>query len=122
MKLAASLTFFLLVCLACASAQTPSASTAPATLQNASLPAGESSVTGCVHGSTDQYYLIENDGTMRLLMGPNSQLQQLLGHRVVLAGNRDLRRDASASSDGGTPHGLRFFQVEEVLAEQGVCK
>ena len=58
---------------------------------------------------------------MRLLMGSNGKLKSYVGHWVELGGNRDSRRDASASSDEGTAHGLRFFQVEEVLADQGSC-
>ena len=122
MRFATTLALFALAVLTCALAQTTNSSGTNETLSSVSLPAGQSSIMGCVHGSTDQYYLIEKDGTMRLLMGPNSQLQQLVGHSVVLGGNRDLRRDASASSDEGTPHGLRFFQVEELLADQGACK
>jgi hypothetical protein len=59
---------------------------------------------------------------MRLLMRPSNNLTPYVYHWVQLGGNRDLRRDASASSDEGTPYGLRFFQVEEVLSDEGACK
>ena len=39
-----------------------------------------------------------------------------------LTGYRDNNRDASASSDEGTAHGMRFFQVEEIVPESGGCK
>jgi hypothetical protein len=87
-----------------------------------SLSPSESTVTGCVKGSADQYDLVQKDGTTRLLMGPNDELNRYVGHWAELRGNRDNRRDASASSDEGTAHGLRFFQVEDVLADQGSCK
>jgi len=73
-------------------------------------------------GHTDGFDLIEKDGTMHLLMGPSDKLKPFVYHWVQLGGNRDLRRDASASSDEGTPHGLRFFQVEEVPSDEGACK
>ncbi|HZD31866.1 MAG TPA: hypothetical protein VE779_09420 [Candidatus Angelobacter sp.] len=122
MRLATSLVVFLVVCCAFATAQTANSTGAATGAQNVSLPAGQTNIMGCVHGKADGYYLLEKDGTMRLLMGSNDELQKLVGHWVELGGNRDNRRDASASSDEGTAHGLRFFQVEEVLADQGACK
>ena len=91
-------------------------SPARASVQNVSLAAGQSAVTGCLKGSTNQFYLMEQNGTLHLLMGPNKELQAHVGYWVELGGNRDSSRDASASSDEGTAHGMRFFQVEEVLA------
>jgi hypothetical protein len=121
MRIAVSLAIFVLAWFALASAQTTTSTGSVAVVQKVSLSPGESTVTGCLKGSTDQYYLVQKDGTMRLLMGPNDELRQYVGHWVELAGNRDNRRDASASSDEGTPHGLRFFQVENILADQGSC-
>ena len=120
MRIAVSLVAVLLLCCALASAQTTNTGGAPAVVQKASL-SGETTVTGCLQGKTDGYYLTEKDGTMRLLMGPDDELNSYVGHWVQLGGNRDNRRDASAG-DEGTPHGLRFFQVEEILADQGTCK
>ena len=54
-------------------------------------------------------------------MGHNQAVGSHVGHVVQWAGNHDRNRDASAS-DEGTPHGLGFFQVEEILADQGTCK
>ena len=121
MRIAVSVAILTLACCALALAQTTTSS-GPAVMQKASLSAGETTVTGCLQGKTDGYYLTQKDGTMRLLMGSNDKLRSYVGHWVELGGNRDLRRDASASSDEGTPHGLRFFQVEEILADQGTCK
>ena len=119
--IAVSVAIFSVVSLALASAQTTNP-VAPRTVQLASLSAGETTVTGCLKGHTDGFYLIEKDGTMRLLMSPNDNLKPYVYHWVQLGGNRDFGRDASASSDEGTPHGLRFFQVEEVLSDEGACK
>jgi hypothetical protein len=122
MRIAVSLAIFVLACFALTSAQTTTSNGSTAIVQKASLTAGESTITGCIKGSTDQFYLVEQDGTTHLLMGRNRTLRPYLDHWVELGGNRDNNRDASASSDEGTPHGLRFFQVENVLADQGSCK
>jgi hypothetical protein len=121
MRIASSLALLALVCIALASAQTTSPP-APATIQKASLSAEESTLTGCLKGSTDEFYLTERNGTMHVLMGHNRDLRPYVDHWVELGGNRDNSRDASASSDEGTAHGLRFFQVEEIVADNGVCK
>jgi len=122
MRLALSVAAAVMVCLACASAQNSNPASLTTVAQTATLSPGETTITGCVKGSTDGFYLMQQDGTMRLLMGRNRMLRPLVDHWVELGGNRDDRRDASASSDEGTPHGLRFFQVEEVIANQGPCK
>ena len=59
---------------------------------------------------------------MHLLIGPNDALAKHVGQMVQLAGYRDNNRDASASSDEGTAHGMRFFQVEDIVLEAGTCK
>ena len=72
MRIAVSLAIFSVVSLALLSAQTTNP-VAPRTVQLAGLSAGETTVTGCLKGHTDGFYLIEKDGTMRLLMSPNEQ-------------------------------------------------
>lgn len=78
-------------------------------------------VTGCLKGSTDGYYLIEKDGTMRLLMDHNQDpcRYAVIGSRSAAAATYAAMRVAAARRD---PHGLRFFQVEEVLGDHGVCE
>jgi hypothetical protein len=72
MRLAVSVAILMLACFALASAQTTTSSGSVPTVQKASLAAGETTVTGCLQGKTDGYYLTEKDGTMRLLMGPTT--------------------------------------------------
>ena len=74
MRIAVSLAIFSVVSLALASAQTTNPA-APRTLQLATLPAGETTLTGCLKGHPDGYYLMEKDGTMRLLMSPSDKLK-----------------------------------------------
>jgi len=121
MRFAVSLAILVLVCVVLASAQTTSP-TAHATVQKANLSGGDTTLTGCVKGSNDEFYLITKDGTLHMLIGRNRDLRPYVGRWVELGGNRDLSRDASASSDEGTAHGLRFFQVEEVISDNGACK
>ena len=121
MRIAVSRAIFSVLCLALASAQTTNPA-APRTLQLASLSAGETTVAGCPKRHTDGFYPIEKDETMHLLMSPGDNLEPYVYRWVQLGGKRDLRRDASARSAESTPHGLRFFQVEEVLSNVGACK
>jgi len=60
-------------------------------------------VTGCLKGSTDGYYLVEKDGTMRLLMDHNQDPCPYVGDWAKVGGSRDLRCDASGSSAKGPP-------------------
>jgi len=58
---------------------------------------------------------------MHLLMG-QTDLSNHAGHTVQLVRYADDDRDASASSDEGTPVPPRFFLVEEVASDSGKCK
>jgi len=78
-------------------------------------------ISGCLQGTPNSYRLIAESGNPHLLIGDESSLSSHVGDRVTLQGYRDNTRDASASSDNGTPHGMRFFQVENVAADHGEC-
>jgi hypothetical protein len=54
-------------------------------------------------------------------MDDNHVLSSHVGDMVQLSGYRDNNRDASASSDNGTSHGMRFFLVESVVSDSGKC-
>ncbi|HEY4900438.1 MAG TPA: hypothetical protein VIH91_06420 [Terriglobales bacterium] len=124
MRLSISLLTFLLVLSAITLGQSASSADDRASLQEVSVPAGEATITGCLVGHHDGYGLTERDGTMHLLMPvpENKGLRSHVGDIVTLAGYRDDDRDASASSDEGAPHGLRFFQVNEIVSDSGKCK
>ena len=85
-----------------------------------SIPEGESSLSGCLQGKTDCYRLTEKDGTIHLLI-ETVDLSRNVGHIVQLVGYPDDERDASASSDEGTPVAPRFFLVEQVVVDSGQC-
>ncbi|HTV66199.1 MAG TPA: hypothetical protein VMD98_11375 [Bryocella sp.] len=78
-------------------------------------------LSGCLQGTPSAYRLMADSGNPHLLIGDEQALSSHVGDRVTLQGYRDDNRDASASSDEGTPHGMRFFQVQSVTADQGKC-
>ncbi len=78
-------------------------------------------ISGCLQGSPNSYRLMADSGNPHLLMGSENALSNHVGDRVTLQGYRDNNRDASASSDEGTAHGMRFFQVDSVVADDGKC-
>jgi hypothetical protein len=92
--------------------------------QGTSEPAqtsGTSTLTGCLHGSKNQYYVMEKNGTNHVLLTRERDLSKYLNHQVTVTGKADTNRDASASSDEGTAHGNRFFSLESI-SDQGACK
>ena len=79
-------------------------------------------ISGCLQGTAQEYRLVEKNGTSHLLIGDGHALEQHAGDIVTLDGYRDNNRDASASRDNGTEHGMRFFQVSGVATDNGKCK
>ena len=120
MRFGVSLVTLLLV-LSVALGQGVQSSSSSATPQTANLQQGESVISGCLSGHPDSFRLTEANGTYHLLMGENKVLSQHAGDMVQLSGYRDNNRDASASSDEGTPHGMRFFLVDSVVSDSGKC-
>ena len=112
----------LLVISTAAWAQSASSPSNSAGLREVSVPNGQSMITGCLQGQPHNYRLTEKDGTSHLLMGESDALSSHVNHNVQLVGYKDNNRDASASSDEGTPHGLRFFKVENIASDTGSCR
>jgi hypothetical protein len=119
MRLAISLLALLLAAAVSTLAQNKSSYLGPAD-PGATGPTTQ--ISGCLQGTPNGYRLLADSGNSHLLIGDENALNQHVGERVTLQGYRDNNRDASASSDEGTPHGMRFFQVESVAADQGKCK
>lgn len=117
-----SLIALLLVISAAAWAQNANSASDRVGLQQVSVPTGQSMITGCLQGQPHNYRLTERGGTFHLLMGESDALSSHLNHQVQLVGYKDNDRDASASSDEATPHGMRFFRVEDIAADLGSCK
>jgi len=117
MRIPTLLAIVLLAGIAIATAQNPP--TDPT--QTTAATAGTSTVTGCLKGSINQYYVVEKDGTAHVLLSKGHDLSSFVDHMVTVTGKADNNRDASASSDEGTAHGNRFFAVDSV-DDQGACK
>jgi hypothetical protein len=115
MRIPMLLAIALLAGMALATAQNP----APESAQINTPPT--STVTGCLKGSVNQYYVVEKNGTTHVLQAKGHNLSPYVNHMVTLTGKADVNRDASASSDEGTAHGNRFFAVDSV-SDQGACK
>jgi hypothetical protein len=82
----------------------------------------EQQISGCLQGSGSSYRLMSDDGNSHMLVGDMRELSSHVGNHVTLQGYRDNNRDASASSDNGTAHGMRYFQVSGVTNDTGKCK
>ena len=115
MRISTLLAIVLLASFALAAAQNPT--TDPPQVNSP----GASTLTGCLKGSVNQYYVVEKNGTRHVLLAKGHDLSSYVDHMVTVTGKADNNRDASASSDEGTAHGNRFFSVDSV-SDQGACK
>ena len=119
MRFAVSLVTLLLTLSVIALGQGVQSSSSSVTLQPVNAQSGERVISGCLSGNPDSFRLTEANGTFHLLMDNNQVLSGHVGDMVQLSGYRDNNRDASASSDEGTAHGMRFFLVESVVSDSG---
>ena len=104
MRITIQLAAFILAGMLTMSAQT---SNPPDTTQTgAASSAG--TLTGCLQGSHDQYYIVETDGSRHTLMAKGQDLSQYVDHEVTVAGKADTSRNAAASSDA-KGHRAGFF-------------
>lgn len=78
-------------------------------------------ISGCLQGTPNGYRLVADSGNPHILMGDYAVLKEHVGNRVTLRGYRDNNRDASASGDEGTARRMRFFQVDDLTADNGKC-
>lgn len=75
-------------------------------------------ISGCLKGNSQEYRLVEKDGTIHMLVGDNNALEGHVGDEVRLVGYRDNRRDASSSMG----HASNYFQVQSLSSDNGKCK
>jgi hypothetical protein len=83
---------------------------------------GTTTLTGCLSGKTGEYQLVDQSGDKHLILSAGIDLSSYLGHSVEVTGKYDIRRDASASSDEATAHGMHFFKVTAMDKDLGACK
>jgi hypothetical protein len=91
------------------SAQAPSSSSAAT---------GDKTLTGCLKGSTDQYYLVEKNGHKHTLQGKNEDFSQYVDHTVTVTGKASPSRTSSSDAEG---HRRGYFIVSNI-SDQGPCK
>ena len=90
------------------SAQTPSTSGA----------ASGDSLTGCLKGSTDQYYLVETNGKKHTLQGKNEDFSKYVNHTITVTGKASTARVPNSNVEG---HRKGYFAVSNIT-DQGACK
>lgn len=76
-------------------------------------------LTGCLKGSKNQYYLVEKNGHRHTLMANNQDLSSYVNHEVTVTGKPDTSRNPASGSDT-EGHRKGFFSVESV-SDQGTC-
>ena len=83
-------------------------------------PSASNTLTGCLKGSTDQYYIVEQNGHRHTLMAKGQDLSSYVNHQVTVTGKADTSRNSAAGSDA-MGHRTGFFSVDSV-SDQGACK
>jgi hypothetical protein len=91
------------------SAQTPSSSNAAT---------GDNTLTGCLKGSTDQYYLVEANGKKHTLQGKNEDFSQYVNHTITVTGKASTARVPNSNAE---THRKGYFTVSNIT-DQGACK
>jgi len=87
--------------------------------QTAEAPAANK-LTGCLKGSKNQYYLVEQDGKRHSLIAKNQDLSSYVNHNITVTGKADTSRDPAAGNDA-MGHRSGLFSVDSV-SDQGSCK
>jgi len=116
MRIAISLGALMLICVLMASASNPSQDTTQQQQNAASSSAG--TLSGCLKGSKDQYYLVEQNGKRHSLMANNQDLGSYVNHQVTVTGKASAARVPSSDAEGNRKG---FFSLDTVN-DQGACK
>jgi|SRR5580692_7711060 hypothetical protein len=119
MRISMLLATLVLIAMLTASAENPM-SPGESQQQQAATSSGATTLTGCLKGSKNQYYLVEQGGTRHTLMGKNEELSSYVNHKVTVTGKPDTSRQSAGSSDA-EGHRKGFFSVDSV-SDQGACK
>jgi hypothetical protein len=112
MRITMLLAALMLISLVTVSAQDTSSQTTPA------ASSGTSSLTGCVKGSKDQYYIVEQNGKRHTLQSKGQDLGSYVDHQVTVTGKASPSRTAGSDAEG---HRQGYFLVDSVN-DQGACK
>jgi hypothetical protein len=115
MRIATSIATLMLFGTLVASAEPAQDTTQP---QPSTTSSTAGTLTGCLKGSTDQYYLVEQNGKRHSLMASNQDLSSYVNHQVTVTGKASTARTAGSDAEG---HRKGFFSVDTVK-DQGACK
>ena len=92
----------------------------PGTMQQQSTAASSNAdtLTGCLKGSKDQYYIVEQNGKRHTLLAKDQDLSTYVNHQVTVTGKASTARTAGSDAEG---HRKGYFSVDSV-SDQGACK
>jgi hypothetical protein len=116
MRIAMCLATLMLIGTLVASAENPFQDTTQQ--QPTAASSSANTLTGCLKGSKDQYYLVEQNGKHHSLMEKTQDLSSYVNHQVTVTGKASTARPTGSDADG---HRKGFFSVDTV-SDQGACK
>lgn len=117
MRIIMLLATLMLTALLRASAQNPGSQDTTTQQQQSAASSSATTLTGCLKGSTDQYYIVEQNGHRHVLMA-SQDLSSYVNHEVTLTGKASRKPGTSSDAEG---HRSGFFSVDSV-SDQGSCK
>jgi hypothetical protein len=89
-----------------------------ATQQQSAAASSAGTLTGCLKGTKDQYYLVEQNGKRHTLMAKNQDMSSYVNHQVTVTGKASAARAGGSDAEGNRKG---FFSVDSVN-DQGACK
>lgn len=110
------------------SQSTPSTSSPESSAQTSSQTSagGETTVEGCLSGSSGSYTLAAKDGTTYQLTGDTAKLSEHVGHQVKITGTANSAASSpssgAASSTAGSTGSEKSLQVSSVKHVSKTCQ
>jgi hypothetical protein len=110
------------------SQSTPSTSSPESSAQTSSQTSagGETTVEGCLSGSSGSYTLAAKDGTTYQLTGDTAKLSEHVGHEVKITGTSNSAASSpssgAASSTAGSTSSQKSLQVSSVKHVAKTCQ
>lgn len=87
------------------------------TTKRTSSASSSNTLSGCLMGHPDQYYIIDNKGHHHTVMA-GQDLSSFVNHTVIATGRAGRAPGRSSDTEG---HSSGFFRIEKVT-DQGYCK
>lgn len=104
-----------------------SSSSSQSGMSSSSGSSGQTSVEGCLQGSSGSYTLTDKAGTTYQLSGDTSKLAEHVGHEVQITGTTSgagssAGSSASSAGSAGSSSGNQMLTVEKVKHVSKTCK